>query len=356
MPSKSTCPDYVLPAEWEPQCGIQLTWPHDKTDWKPYLDEITNTYVELTRAIAKHEKVIIATPHASDVKALIENCLDKQLIPNIHIYPCPTNDTWARDHGGITLVPRSKAEKGRQRHRVLDFRFNGWGKKFAHENDNLISSRLFAHKDFDVTIDSHNDFVLEGGSIESDGNGTIMTTSMCLLAPNRNQPLTRQEIELQLMLRLHAERIVWLEHGNLIGDDTDGHIDTIVRFAPNDTLVYVGCDDEQDEQFEDFKALEQQLKTLRTMDGKPYRLIKLPMPDAIFDDGDRLPATYANFVIINEAVIVPTYRQPQKDAEAVAAIRQAFPGRETIGIDASAVVRQHGSLHCITMQYPEGTF
>jgi agmatine/peptidylarginine deiminase len=196
------------------------------------------------------------------------------------------------------------------------------------------------------------DFVLEGGSIESDGKGTVFTTSQCLLAPNRNQPLTKKGIEEYLKKTLCAEQIVWLDYGNLIGDDTDGHIDTIVRIAPNDTILYVKCEDKNDEQFDDFKALENQLQSLRTKESKPYRLLPLPMPKAMYDNGDRLPATYANFLIINGAVLVPTYNQPDLDKKAMDIIQQAFHDREIIGIDAQVAVRQHGSLHCLTMQFP----
>ena len=196
------------------------------------------------------------------------------------------------------------------------------------------------------------DFVLEGGSIESDGCGTIITTSQCLLAPNRNQPMTKEQIEARLKADLCADRVLWLDYGNLVGDDTDGHIDTIVRLAPNDTLLYIASDDPDDEQFEDFRCLERQLKELRTASGEPYNLLRLPMPDAIIEDGERLPATYANFVILNGAVLVPTYGQPGKDAEAIRIIGGAFPDREIIGIDSRAVIVQHGSLHCCTMQFP----
>ena len=267
----------------------------------------------------------------------------------------------------------------------LDFRFNGWGEKFPAENDNRIVSRLFEEmtrneergtrnsqpstlnsqlSTVNCQLENHQDFVLEGGSIESDGRGTIFTTSQCLLAPNRNQPLTREEIEAELKRRLRAEHVVWLDHGNLIGDDTDGHIDTIVRCAPDNTLLYVGCDDENDEQFADFQALEQQLKSLRTTDGKPYRLLRLPMPDAIFEETiseeggtrkkerERLPATYANFLILNGAVLAPVYGQPENDAEALRVIGEAFPDRDIIPIDARTIIRQHGSIHCLTMQIP----
>lgn len=173
------------------------------------------------------------------------------------------------------------------------------------------------------------------------------------MAPHRNQPMTREQIEQTLKERLCARKIIWLDHGQLIGDDTDGHIDTIVRMCPNNTLLYVGCDDENDPQYADFKALEQQLKDVTDADGNPYRLLKLPMPDAIYDDGDRLPATYANFLILNGAVIVPTYNQETKDARALEVVAEAFPGYDIIAIDSRTIVRQHGSIHCLTMQYPK---
>ena len=197
---------------------------------------------------------------------------------------------------------------------------------------------------------NRNDFVLEGGSIESDGRGTVLTTSQCLLAPHRNQPLSRKEIELRLKDYLGAGRILWIDYGHLEGDDTDGHIDTLVRTAPGDTLLYVKCDDAGDSHYDDLRRMEEQLGTFTTADGRPYRLLPLPMPRPIYDDGDRLPATYANFVIINGAVIYPTYDQPDNDAEAARVIGEAFPGRELIGIDSRTVIRQHGSLHCCTMQ------
>ena len=338
------CPnsnDYILPAEWFPQSAIQLTWPHANTDWSPYLDDITATFIELAQTIARYENVIIVSPHAEVVRNSLSSLGRK-----IRICQCPTNDTWARDHGAITLVSKSGTRL------LLDFKFNGWGEKFPARLDNAISRKLFAAGILDGEMEDHEDFVLEGGSIESDGRGTVFTTSQCLLAPHRNQPLTREDIELKLKEYLRAERIVWLDHGNLTGDDTDGHIDTIVRIAPDNTLLYVACDDSGDEQYDDFRALENQLRDLRTIDREPYRLLRLPMPDAIFDDGDRLPATYANFVITNGAVICPTYNQPAKDAQAMKIIGEAFPGREVIGIDACTVIRQHGSLHCLTMQYP----
>ncbi len=335
-----------LPAEWEKQSAIQLTWPHKKTDWQEYLDDICNTYAEMADAITRHEKLIVVSPEPDGVREFLSKKLSAKQLERISFHKCPTNDTWARDHGFITL----KDKEDNSKNVLLDFKFNGWGEKFEASLDTKINRSLFDKEAVNGKYIDHNNFVLEGGSIESDGKGTVFTTSCCLLAPHRNQPLTQDEIEHKLKDYLHAERIVWIDYGQLTGDDTDGHIDTLVRTAPNDTLVYVGCDDADDEQFNELRSMEEQLKGLRTIGGNPYRLLRLPMPDAMFYDGERLPATYANFIIINDAVIYPTYNQPEKDEEARRVIQQAFPDREMIGIDSSIVVRQHGSLHCCSMQ------
>ncbi len=346
--------DFALPAEWEPQSGIMLTWPHADTDWKPYLRQITNTYLELADAITRHEQLLVATPIVESTRKMLAERLSDQQMSRVHLHEVDSNDTWARDHGPISLVSRSKNRSFIIPIHLLDFKFNGWGEKFKWQKDNAINLQLYYQGAFNAALENHTGFVLEGGSIESDGKGTVFTTSQCLLAPHRNQPFTRDDIERHLKNLLHAHHIQWLDHGNLVGDDTDGHIDTIVRVAPHDTLLYVGCDDKNDEQYEDFKALEKQLQGLITYEGYPYRLIKLPMPDAIYDDEDRLPATYANFLVINGAVIYPTYNQPEKDEEAKRQIQLAFPDREIIGIDSLTIIRQHGSIHCLTMQLPEG--
>ncbi len=318
-------------AEWEPQSMVQLTWPHKDTDWAPILPEITAVYEEMAREISKREALLIVAPEnlKSDIKHLTSNIL--------HL---TSNDTWARDHGFITVEEGSNLQ-------LLDFKFNGWGEKFEADLDNQINRHLFDEGLVKGTYENYLDFVLEGGSIESDGKGTVFTTTCCLMAPHRNQPLTQAEIEARLKEYLGAERIVWLNHGSLIGDDTDGHIDTLVRICPNDTIVYTGGDADHP----DLALMEEELKALRTLEGKPYRLLKLPLPRPIYDDGDRLPATYANYLIINGAVLVPTYAQPDLDAEAMRVIGEAFPGREIVGIDCRAVIKQHGSLHCCTMQY-----
>ena len=313
-------------AEWEPQSAVQLTWPHKDTDWAPILPEITAVYEEMAREIKKREPLIV-------------------------VDSIPHNDTWARDHGFITV--EEQGDSLTTHHSpittkvLLDFCFNGWGEKFEATLDNQINKHLYEQGMVKGIYEDHLDFVLEGGSIESDGKGTIFTTACCLMAPHRNQPLTQQEIEERLKEWLGAERIVWLNHGSLIGDDTDGHIDTLVRICPNDTLLYTGGD----EAHPDLAEMEKELQALRTLEGKPYRLLKLPLPRPIYDDGDRLPATYANYLIVNGAVLVPTYKQPDLDAEAMRIIGEAFPDREIVGIDCCAVIKQHGSLHCCTMQY-----
>ena len=331
-------------AEWEHQSYIQLTWPHKDTDWAPILPEITAVYESIAREILKREDLVIVAPD--------------DLIPHLspltpHLLPLTTNDTWARDHGFIT-VEETSSDTSLTSHPsplttklLLDFCFNGWGEKFDAALDNQINRHLYDQGIVKGEYEDHLDFVLEGGSIESDGRGTIFTTACCLLAPHRNQPLTQQEIEDRLKQWLGSERIVWLHHGSLIGDDTDGHIDTLVRICPDDTLLYIGADDDH----HDLLEMEKELQALRTIDGRPYRLLRLPLPRPIYDEADRLPATYANYLVINGAVLVPTYNQPDLDAEAMHIIGQAFPDRDIVGIDCRPVIRQHGSLHCCTMQY-----
>lgn len=346
-------PTYRLPAEWEPQRGVLLTWPHAGTDWLYCLDDITETFIQMADAITHVAQLIIATPEAESVAAILRSRLSGEQMTRINFCHCPTDDTWARDHGPITLVAGTTTDEAREHAPLhLDFHFNGWGEKFPADSDNAITSHLMEQELLGGTLESHDDFVLEGGSIETDGHGTLFTTSCCLLAPHRNQPLTQGEIEEQLRIRLRCHHVIWIDHGMLEGDDTDGHIDTLVRCAPNDTLVYVGCDDEAYPYYESLKSMEEQLRSLHTDSGHPYHLLRLPMPDACYEDDTMLPATYANFLVINGTVIYPTYNQPQHDDEARRVIAQAFPGYTLVPIDSCTIIRQHGSIHCLTMQYP----
>lgn len=333
-----------MPAEWHRLQMVQLTWPHEKTDWNYMLAEVEECYIELAKAISSRTQLLIVAPDTKKVCTVLEK--NSVAMDNITLFECDTNDTWARDHAFITIL-------GDNVPHYADFCFNGWGRKFEATLDNAINGKLYDAGIVKGEYEDCTSFVLEGGSIESDGKGTILTTSQCLLAPHRNQPMNKEEIENCLKKMLHAVRVLWLNHGNLIGDDTDGHVDTVARLAPNDTIVYMQCTDESDAQFADLHAMEEEIAALRTADGKPYRLVPLPSPAPIFDeDGERLPATYANFLILNNSVLYPTYAQEKNDKEAAVALGKAFPGYEIVGIDCRALIRQHGSLHCVTMQYP----
>lgn len=334
----------VFPAEWHPQSGVMITWPHADTDWFDILEEVTACYVAFSKEILKREKLLVVCPEEDEVVKHFTAEEQKNLL----ISELKSNDTWSRDHGAISVFVNGKPT-------LFDFGFNGWGLKFAANYDNQITQRLFQQEEFnpEVLYESKINFIFEGGSIESDGEGTLLTTSQCLLAPNRNQPMTQDEIEEYLKKSLGADRVLWLNHGYLAGDDTDSHIDTLARFCDRHTIAYVKCDDETDEHFDELKRMEEELTSFKTSEGKPYRLIPLPMADAVYYDGYRLPATYANFLIINGAVLMPTYSSA-KDETAKAQLQQAFPDREIIGIDCCPLIKQHGSLHCVTMQFPEG--
>jgi len=333
-----------LPAEWNRQSGIQLTWPHKNTDWGDMLNEVQTCFLNIAREISKRELLLIVTPDIEDVKRQLEG---KVTMKNIIFFHCETNDTWARDHAFITMM-------GDETPLLLDFKFNGWGEKYEYTLDNAINKQLYKSNILKGEYADHTNFVLEGGSIESDGRGTLMTTSSCLLAPHRNQPLNKVDIEERLRSFFQVERILWLEHGYLAGDDTDGHIDTLARMCPEDTIVYVQCKNENDEHYEELFKMQQELNSFQTLNKKPFRLIPLPMVDAIYEKGERLPATYANFLVLNEAVLYPTYNQPDNDEKAKEVLASAFPDKEIIGIDCRTLIKQHGSLHCVTMQYPAG--
>ena len=337
-----------FPAEWAPQDGVLLTWPNDRGDWAPYLDQVEPVFVDIARAIALRERLIISGYDAAHCAAIGERLRHASVdMDRVTLYPVPANDTWARDHGPIGVYT------GNGPARLLDFIFNGWGGKYPADLDNAITPRLaqagaFAAETIAV------DLVLEGGGIETDGAGTLLTTTSCLLAPTRNPHLGQAQIEARLHELLGIDRVLWLTQGHLEGDDTDGHIDTLARFCSEDVIAYQGCDDADDIHYASLGAMAGELRGLLRRDGQPYQLVELPWPRAKFSpDGRRLPATYANFLIINGAVLVPIYNDPA-DAAALAALRTAFPDREVVAIDCSALILQYGSLHCVTMQLPRG--
>jgi len=295
-----------LPAEWEPQSGIMLTWPHET--------RVEPVFVHITCEISQREEVLIV-------------CRDEALRQHVlH------DDSWARDHGPITVLDENSTAQ------LLDFIFNGWGGKYPAERDNAITGSLIRQGIFGATPCRHIDFVLEGGSIDSDGQGRLLTTEACLLSRGRNPQLDKAGIEQALRKYLGTEHVLWLKHGALAGDDTDSHIDTLARFCDPHTITYASAE----------------LRALRDPDGQPYRLLPLPQPAAQFNaKGEHLPATYANFLIINGAVLVPTYDDPQ-DAVALERLQTGFPDHAIIAINARPLIEQFGSLHCVTMQLPAG--
>lgn len=320
-----TLPHRRLPAEWERQDAVLLTWPHAATDWNSepgLLDEVTTCYLHLAQEIAKREQLIVVTPEPENVIILLEKALPPSSLLHVSLLECATDDTWARDHGPIILADGT----------ALDFRFNGWGGKYPAEKDNAISRHLFDSGLLPCpTYENCLDFELEGGSIESDGHGTILTTVRCNQNPNRRgqHSNVQEEVEAVFRQRLGAERVLWLRHGGLEQDDTDGHIDTLARFCPNDTIIYGGGDEQ----------MLDELQTFRTPSGHPYRLLEVP-------------PYYANFLVINGAVLLPYYEDAQQNSQATAVLQQAFPEREIVGIDCRVLLRQNGSLHCCTMQIP----
>lgn len=321
---------------------MQLTWPHEDSDWADDMDVVVPCFAAIAKEILKRQKLLVVCKDAAEVRSQIGVESDRLVLVEL-----PTNDTWARDHGAITI------EEGVQPV-LLDFVFNGWGLKFAADKDNLISGRLHQRGIFGNTPIRHAGLVLEGGSFESDGEGTLLTTTECLLSPNRNPHLGKIEIEEKLRELFGVRKVLWIDNGYLAGDDTDSHIDTLARLVPGNKVLYVKCDDPKDEHYKALKAMEEELQQLTNADGKPYELMPLPMADEAYDEGgQRLPATYANYLIINGAVLVPFYSSA-KDQMAADVIRKAFPAHEVVGIDCRALILQHGSLHCVTMQYPMG--
>ncbi|MGH8561284.1 MAG: agmatine deiminase family protein, partial [Nevskiales bacterium] len=294
----------------------------------------------------ERQDVLVAC-HDDATRASVEARLRNALpAGRLHLYVAPSDDTWARDHGPLTVL-RDGAPL------LLDFHFNGWGGKYAHAQDNQLTRRLHSLGAYGATPLESIDLVLEGGGIEVNGEGCLLTTESCLLAPNRNPQFSRAQLEDRLKTLLGVHTIHWLKHGQFEGDDTDGHIDTLARFASADTIVFQDCNDVDDEHFDDIEQMEQELVALRRPNGQPYRLLGLPWPQPKFDGSDRLPATYANFLIINGAVLAPIYDDPA-DALALDILREAFPGREIVGVDCRALIRQYGSLHCVAMQLPAG--
>lgn len=336
-----------LPAEWEPCSAVLLAWPHADTDWAYMLDRAESCYDQLVSAISRFAMAVVIAPDAGYVSRRLEAL--GLAAETYTVVECPTNDTWTRDYGPITTT--AVTDEGHRVNILNDYRFNGWGLKFAANHDNLVTRRLVMGTSLTGRYRNCQDFVLEGGSVESDGNGIILTTRRCLLSPNRNEWMSRRQIEQRLKADFGAHKILMLDNGGLDGDDTDGHIDTLARLAPDNTIIYVGCQDPADPQYDDLSVMRNDIRSLRTLTGEPFNLYELPMPAAVYDaDGQRLPATYANYLVVNGGVLVPVYGQPKTDRLACQILASVFHDRQVVPVDCSALIEQHGSLHCSTMQ------
>ncbi|WP_372386817.1 agmatine/peptidylarginine deiminase [Xanthomonas axonopodis] len=334
-----------FPAEWEPQSAVLLAWPHAGTDWAERLADVEETYIALVTAISRFEPVVICVAD-DDLQIYAEARLRSARVDmtRVRFVIAAYNDTWLRDSGPITL----RQEAG---FRLMDFRFTGWGGKFEASLDDQLVSSLDAAQVFVPAQVETIDFALEGGAIETDGAGTLLTTWKCL--HERHPQRTRESLSSDLGTWLAQERVLWLDHGYLEGDDTDAHIDTLARFAGPDAIVYQGCDVPGDSHYVELQAMGAELAALRRADGQPYRLFVLPWAQPILDEGRRLAASYANFLIVNGAVLMPAYGDAA-DATAQAVLAQAFPQHEIVPVPCRALIWQNGSLHCLTMQLPAG--
>ncbi len=337
---------FQLRAEWEAQSGVMLAWPHSSTDWSFCLETIWQTYVDLATAIAQTAKVLILCQDPLHQDQIVCS-LPPSVLPRCRFAHVPYNDTWCRDYGPLTLARHQET-------RLIDFIFNGWGDKYDAQLDNMVNQQL---KDLGLLpTDMHSvDLELEGGSIETDGQGTLLTTEQCLLNANRNSRLSRQVLETRLKSCLGVDRILWISEGYLAGDDTDSHIDNLVRFVSADTLVHVLCQDKDDPHYMPLLNMKRQLEQLTTPQDTPYKLVPLPLPRAQHEPGtrSRLPASYANFLILNDIVIVPVF-QCSEDEHALRTLAELFPNKTLSPIDGRQLIRQYGGPHCATMQLPPG--
>lgn len=337
-----------LPAEWEAQSAIMLTWPHDRQHWQDGIAGVERVFADIVRLVSAYQDVLIVCIDSRHRQHVQEHLATSEAHPaRIHLAIAPSNDCWARDHGPIGI------KKG-DATLFLDFHFNGWGGKYPADRDNAITKNLARAGVFGKTPVASVDWVLEGGSIDTDGHGTVLTTRSCLLNESRNGTRSQSQVESELGRTLGLRRFLWIDHSRLSGDDTDGHIDMLARFIDPDTIAYAGCEDPDNANDTRLQGLATEIHALRRADGRPYRLVELPTPRPIRDSsGRQLPASYANFLITNEQVLVPTYAQPS-DSLALACLQANFPGRELVSIDCLPLIRQYGSLHCVTQQIPAG--
>ncbi len=336
-----------MPAEWSPHQATWFSWPHNPDTWTDYLPAVERILAEAVAALAKGELVRINvrdSGHGYHVQKLLAGKVSPE---RVILHQFPTNDSWCRDHGAIFVTGPPGADQGPTL-KALDFEYNAWGGKYPpFDLDNAIPRRMAA--ELGVPCQSI-PMVLEGGSIEVNGRGTLLTTEQCLLNPNRNPALGREQIEARLRELLGVTQIVWLGDG-IVGDDTDGHIDDLTRFVAEDLVVTVVEQDPADENYAPLRENRERLAGVQLPDGRPLRVLELPMPAALYRGNHRLPASYANFYVGNRVVLLPTFNCPA-DEEAAAILARCFPGRKIVSLDCRDVVVGLGTFHCLTQQVP----
>jgi agmatine deiminase len=335
-----------MPAEWEPHRGTWLSWPHKQASWPGRFAPVPGIFATMVRSLADREEVhvnVAGPAMEASVRSLLADAGADA--GNVFFHHIPTNDAWCRDHGP-SFVQRTRG--GRREQAIVDWGFNAWGDKYPpYDLDDVVPTRIGAELGLPVFEPG---IVMEGGSIDVNGRGTLLTTEACLLNPNRNPQLDRSAIEQCLRDCLGVSKILWLGDG-IEGDDTDGHVDDLTRFVHESTVVTVVESDPSDRNYEPLQENLERLRRMSDQNGRPLRVVPLPMPRPLYHEGQRLPASYANFYIANGLVLVPTY-DPPRDEEALATLRDVFPGREVVGIDCTDLVWGLGAFHCITQQWP----
>lgn len=333
-----------FPNEGDLSCAVLLAWPHKDTDWLPWLNTIDSCYRDFVAKLSQYAQVILLchdARHQQHIQQLLDaNDTD---LTSIRFNPVSYNDTWIRDYGPISVLIDGQPQ-------LFNFQFNAWGGKYDAVDDNAVSDCLKQQDVFAANLQTL-DTILEGGSIDTDGHGVLITTSHCLISDTRNARMLKQHWETLFNEQFGIQKVLWLDHGGLIGDDTDSHVDMLARFCDKETIAHTICDDENDVHYQPLQKMKQQLASFTTLTGKPYQLVELPIPKAIIDNGERLPASYANFLILNDAVFVPCYDDPA-DEIALSRLAKCFPQQTIVAVKARALIQQYGSLHCATMQIP----
>ena len=336
---------YFFPAEFAPHVATWLSWPHKEASWPGKIHTIFPSYAKFIKELVKGEEVKINVANKAMQEFAIQILEKEQVdLSRVHFFMHPTNDAWCRDHGPAFLInPTATQPKA-----IVDWGYNAWGDKYPpYDLDDVIPTLIANHYNYPVF---HPGIVMEGGSVEFNGKGTVLTSTACLLNPNRNPHLNQQQIEHYLCAYYGVEQVLWVDEG-IVGDDTDGHIDDTVRFVNEDTVLTVVETNRADENYSLLQHNLQQLKSMRLLNGKQLNIVEIPMPEPLFYEGQRLPCSYANFYIANNAVIVPVFNT-KNDERALQLIQECFPSREVVGIDSTDIIWGLGSFHCLSQQEP----